>query len=294
MKMPGGAGMKDGGMKGMGGGKDYGDVPFQSGLINGKGRAPGEAKSALTTVEVRKGETVRLRLINGSSTYAFRFQIDGHLLTVIATDGAPVQPIQVDNLVLAPGERYDVLLKAVQEGARWVRAVTLDGKEALAVLRYAGAPAAEPPPAPVRWGERRLALRELHSREPVRLTETPKEITLNLGGSMRPYRWSINGQFYPKSDAIVLDKGAPVRFLFRNPTGMDHPFHLHGHYFHVLGQPGALNLKDPVQKDTVNVPAKSDLLIQWQAENPGRWFFHCHIEWHLATGMARVIEIKPF
>jgi FtsP/CotA-like multicopper oxidase with cupredoxin domain len=146
----------------------------------------------------------------------------------------------------------------------------------------------------VRWGERRLTLGELRCREPVRLAEKPKEITLSLGGSMRPYRWSINGQFYPKADAIVLDEGEPVRFLFRNPTGMDHPFHLHGHYFHVLGRPGALNLKDPVKKDTVNVPAKSDLLVQWQASNPGRWFFHCHIEWHLATGMARVIEIKPY
>jgi FtsP/CotA-like multicopper oxidase with cupredoxin domain len=73
---------------------------------------------------------------------------------------------------------------------------------------------------------------------------------------------------------------------------MAHPFHLHGHYFRVLGQPGALNLKDPAAKDTVRVPAKSDLVIQWEATNPGRWFFHCHIEWHLAAGMARVIEIN--
>jgi FtsP/CotA-like multicopper oxidase with cupredoxin domain len=294
MKMPGGASMKEDGMKGMRDGKDVGDVPFQSGLINGKGRAPGDTKSALTTVEVQKGETARLRLINGSSTYAFRFQIDGHPLTVIATDGAPVRPVEVENLVFSPGERYDVLLNAAQEGAHWIRAVTLDGKEARAVLRYTGAPASEPRLAPVRWGERRLTLEELHCRELVQLVEKPKEIALSLGGSMRPYRWGINGQFYPKADAIVLDEGEPVRFLFRNPTGMDHPFHLHGHYFHVLGRPGALNLKDPVKKDTVNVPAKSDLLVQWQASNPGRWFFHCHIEWHLATGMARVIEIKPY
>jgi FtsP/CotA-like multicopper oxidase with cupredoxin domain len=289
MKMPGEAGMK-----GMGNGKDVGDVPFQSGLINGKGRAPGDAKSALTTVEVKKGERVRLRLINGSSTYAFRFQIDGHPLTVIATDGAPVRPVQVDNLVLAPGERYDLLLDADQEGAHWVRAVTLDGKEVRAVLRYAGAPAEEPRPAPVRWGERLLTLGDLHSRETIQLAEKPKEIALRLGGSMQSYRWGINDQFYPKADTLVLDKGEPVRFLFRNPTGMDHPFHLHGHYFYVLGRPGALNLKDPAPKDTANVPAKSDLVIQWQATNPGRWFFHCHIEWHLATGMARVIEIRPY
>jgi iron transport multicopper oxidase len=97
-------------------------------------------------------------------------------------------------------------------------------------------------------------------------------------------------------NAYAPTAGRPglVRISAGNPTGMDHPFHLHGHYFYVLGQPGALNLQDPVQKDTVNVPAKGELVIQWQATNPGRWFFHCHIEWHLETGMARVIEIKPY
>ena len=85
-----------------------------------------------------------------------------------------------------------------------------------------------------------------------------------------------------------------MRFVFDNPTGMDHPFHLHGHSFYMLGKPGALNLTDPPLKDTINVPAKESLVIQWQADNPGKWFFHCHIEWHLATGMARVIEIKPY
>jgi FtsP/CotA-like multicopper oxidase with cupredoxin domain len=278
-------------MKGM---KDVGDVPFQSALINGKGRMTGDSKSPLATLDVKKGETVRLRLINGSSTYALRFRIDGHPLTVIASDGAPMQPVTVDNLVLAVGERFDVLLKADQDGAHWVRAATLDNKEGRAILRYAGAPASEPEAAPAQWGERTLTPEAMRSRTPVALAERPREVALALGGSMKPYRWSINEQIYPKSDPIVLEKGEAVRFHFRNPTGMDHPFHLHGHYFHVLGRPGALNLRDPVQKDTVNVLAKEELVIQWLATNPGRWFFHCHIEWHLATGMARVIEIRPY
>jgi multicopper oxidase len=291
MKMPGEMDRKEREKKAM---KDVGDVPFQSGLVNGKGRAPGDTKGPLAVVEVKKGEKVRLRLINGSSTFAFRFQIDGHPLTVIASDGAPLRPVRVDNLVLAVGERYDVLLEADRGGVHWVRAVTLDGKEVRAVLRYAGAAPGEPEATPLRWGERLLTPGGMRSREPVPLAEKPKEMPIRLGGSMRPYRWSINDQFYPKADPIVLDKGEPVRFIFHNPTGMDHPFHLHGHYFYVLGQPGALNLKDPPAKDTVNVPAKGDLVIQWQATNPGRWFFHCHIEWHLATGMARVIEIRPY
>ncbi|MBX9625609.1 MAG: multicopper oxidase domain-containing protein [Gemmataceae bacterium] len=119
-----------------------------------------------------------------------------------------------------------------------------------------------------------------------------RELPVRLGGGMRPFRWSVNGQFYPDADPIVLRKDEWVRFVFDNPTGMDHPVHLHGHSFRVLGKPGALNSTDPPLKGTVNVPAKSGLVVQWQATNPGRWFFHCHIEWHLMTGMARVIRVE--
>lgn len=285
-KMPGEMQMKDR--------KDIGDVPFQSGLINGKGRAPQDTTTPLTVMQVTRGETIRLRLINASSTYALRFQIDGHPLTVIASDGQPMQPVTVDNLPICVGERYDVLLKANQGGAHWIRAATLDGNEILAVLRYADAPAAAPDVKPVQWGARALTPEQMRSREPVQLAARPREIPLLLGGSMMPYRWSMNGQFYPMADPIEISKDEVIRFVIRNPTKMDHPFHLHGHSFHVLGKPGALNLIDPVLKDTINVPSDDEVVIQWLADNPGRWFFHCHIEWHLATGMARVLEIKPF
>jgi len=285
-RMPGKMKMKDG--------KDVGDIPFQSGLVNGKGRAPGDTKPPLTVVDVKKGETIRLRLINASSTYALRFQIDGHPLTVIATDGSPMKPVTVDSLPISVGERYDVLLEANQGGVHWIRAVTLDGNESRAVLRYSDAPETMPGAQAVRWGPRALTPEEMRSRAPVHLAAKPREIPLLLGGSMMPYRWSINDEYYPKAASIEIPKDETIRFTLRNPTGMDHPFHLHGHSFHVLGKPGVLNLTDPVLKDTVNVPAKSEVVIQFLANNPGRWFFHCHIEWHLATGMARVLEIKPF
>jgi multicopper oxidase len=245
---------------------------------------------------VKPGETVRLRLINGSSTYQFRFQVDGHPLTVFATDGAPMQPIEVDNLMLSPGERYDVLLKTTGKGNAWIRAVTLAGDETKALLRYSDAsgktvsaklPAATPPVL----GKRALQPEQMKSPAPVQVAEKPQELKFVLGGTMKPYAWSINGQEFSKADPIKLAANVPVRFVLENATAMDHPFHLHGHYFYVLGKPDQLNLTNPVQKDSVNVPANSTLVIQWLTNNPGHWFFHCHIEWHLATGMARVIEI---
>jgi FtsP/CotA-like multicopper oxidase with cupredoxin domain len=281
------------GMAAMAAKPDVGDVPFESALFNGRGRYDPEGDAPRTTVVVGRGEVVRLRLINGSTTYAFRFQIDGHRLTVIASDGAPIAPAEVDNLIIHIGERYDVLLTADQSGTAWIRAATLDGSEGKAILRYGDAEPGEPAAEPVSWGKQELTAASMRSPTAVALAPAPREIALRLGGSMMPYRWTLNEQEYPHADPLVLSTGEAVRFVLENPTGMDHPFHLHGHYFQVLGPPDALNLHNPALKDTVNVPAGSTLVLQWDATNPGRWFFHCHIEWHAATGMARVIEIGP-
>ena len=211
---------------------------------------------------------------------------------VIATDGAPLKPVEVDNLVLNTGERYDVLLTANGRGEtgsvprHWP--VTSPGPS----CRYPDAAAEEPAVTPVAWGPRMLTPEEMPSPASVTLAEKPREVSWRLGGSMMPFAWSINDQFWPNAEPIKLAANEAVRFVIKNPTGMDHPFHLHGHYFYVLGNPEALNLADPPQKDTVNIPAHGSLVLQWRATNPGKWFFHCHIQWHVETGMARVIEIE--
>jgi FtsP/CotA-like multicopper oxidase with cupredoxin domain len=275
-------------MGGKGGKPDVGDVPFESVLFNGLGRFPGMA-APMPYVLLKQGETVRLRLINASSTYAFRLQIGAYALTVIASDGAPVVPVEVDNLIFSPGERYDVLVTANQSRPSLIRVATLAGDEGEAILHVD--PSNKHPAVLMNWGPRSLTLEALRSPGPVQLASQAREVRLRLGGTMRPYSWNINHQEYPHAEPIAAAKDEWLRFVLDNPTGMDHPFHLHGHYFFVLGPPDRLNLVDPPRKDTVNVPAGGRLVLLWKANNPGRWFFHCHIEWHVATGMARVIDI---
>jgi FtsP/CotA-like multicopper oxidase with cupredoxin domain len=271
---------------------DVGDVPFQSALFNGKGRGPGQPNAELSTFQVDQGERVRFRFINSSSTYAFRLQFDQHKMTVIECDGQPMRPVEVDNLWIDIGERFDVIVEAKQKGTHWIRIGTLDGNEGRAVLRYKSSADAEPADSPVKWGPRTLGLNDLRSPEPVTLASDARVVKLVCGGTMQPYGWTLNGQSWPKADPIMVSEGESIRFELENPTGMNHPFHLHGHFFHLLGKPGELNLKDPAKKDSITVPTKSARTIEWVADNPGHWFFHCHIEWHLAVGMARVIQYK--
>ncbi|HTY23781.1 MAG TPA: multicopper oxidase domain-containing protein [Desulfomonilaceae bacterium] len=299
---------------------DVGDVPFESALINGKGRFDSSSEGPLETYEVKAKDRIRFRIINASSTYAFRFAIDEHKLSVIATDGALTRPLDVNNLIIDVGERYDVVVNADRPAANyWIRAKTLEENRedhALAVLRYKGAPQALPQ-TKATWGAS-LKLGDLKPYALRKITGPTTNKLLLLTGSMMPYKWMVNGQIFelpkkpltadrnppdPPVTQMRLKQGDVVRLVINNQSKMSHPFHLHGHYFHVLGVGAedagnyngqALNERDPIQKDTLSIPRKSWAVVQWEADNPGFWFFHCHIEWHLATGMAiLVVEGDP-
>lgn len=72
-----------------------------------------------------------------------------------------------------------------------------------------------------------------------------------------------------------------------NRSPMSHPMHLHGHTFRVLGGPD--DDYAPVM-DTVWVPKKQTVTIEFLANNPGMWAYHCHNIWHLAVGMMQPVR----
>ncbi|KAF8603349.1 Cupredoxin, partial [Ceratobasidium sp. AG-I] len=72
-----------------------------------------------------------------------------------------------------------------------------------------------------------------------------------------------------------------------------HPFHLHGHAFDVVQYGNAApNYKNPPRRDVVGV-TDAGVRIQFRTDNPGPWFLHCHIDWHLEEGLAMVFAEAP-
>ncbi|KAF0381436.1 extracellular dihydrogeodin oxidase/laccase [Gigaspora margarita] len=110
-----------------------------------------------------------------------------------------------------------------------------------------------------------------------------------------------NAYVYDCNSGDCNDAAVDIYILNNNTDS--HPFHLHGHRFYVLyngeNQTGIkpphksdFNFKDPVIRDTVTVLPNSTTVIRYNANNPGVWFFHCHIQWHLNMGMAaQMIEL---
>ena len=113
---------------------------------------------------------------------------------------------------------------------------------------------------------------------------------LTLDGDMRRYVWMINGKILAESRSIRVREGEVTRFILINRTMMSHPMHLHGHFFRVLNGQGRYS---PL-KHTVDVPPMSTVVIEFLPDAKGDWFFHCHILYHMVSGMARVVHYQGY
>ncbi len=266
----------------MDGGKaDLSDVRYDAFLVNGRGPADP------WTLAARPGETIRLRLVNaGASTY-FRVRLDGHPLRITHADGLPVDPVTVDHVLMGMAECYDAVVTLAGSGSYTLHAVAQDGSgQAIGVLHT---PDAKPTPnraMPVFDG-RELSYADLRSPEPTTLPPGDAHpIDLPLGGDMQRYVWTLGGEAWPDAQPLVIRQGERVQLTLQNQTMMWHPMHLHGHFFRVLQGAGEYA---PL-KHTANVAPGETLRIEFTADNPGRWFFHCHNLYHLEGGMARMFE----
>ncbi|KAG2209631.1 hypothetical protein INT46_007323 [Mucor plumbeus] len=131
---------------------------------------------------------------------------------------------------------------------------------------------------------------------------SPKVPSLNTMLSEGNY--SLSEEVYgPQSMAFVLNHLDMIEIVVNNLDAGHHPFHLHGHVFQMVGRGEGVYdgnsssvewfLDNPSRRDTILVPAETFVLIRFRADNPGAWFFHCHVEWHLETGLAAVMIEAP-
>lgn len=262
-------------------GGDAGDVYYPHYLINGRPAADPE------TYASKPGRRVRIRLINAGGDTAFRVALAGHSLTVTHTDGFPVEPLEVDSVLIGMGERYDVIVTL--GGGTFAFVAEAEGKNerAFAVVRT-GAGAAPRADIPVPELSGRLATADkLRATSDVQLSSrTPdREITIRLRGGMAKYDWSLDGRSFtlddPMTDPYPISAGERVRVNLVNTTDMWHPMHLHGHTFqHAAGGP---------RKDTSVVLPGRTLSVDFDADNPGRWLTHCHNLYHGEAGMMGVL-----
>ncbi|KAH9007563.1 laccase [Lactarius hengduanensis] len=296
---------------------------FNSTLINGKGRylnGPSAPPPPLAVVHVNREKRYRLRLVSISCDPNFTFSIDGHQLTIIEVDGENTKPLVVDSLQIFAGQRYSVVLNANQPiDNYWIRAVPNKGNTGftgltnLAILRYRGAPLADPSDPTTDIPPSVLPLKETDLHPGNDSGDADIKINLAVSTVSASGKFLVDGVAYESPDVPVLLQilsGVPpsqllpegsIRLLEGNKSvevsipagagGAPHPIHLHRHAFHVVRSAGSEspNLIDPVVRDVVSMGNGNDnVTIRFFTDNPGPWFLHCHIDWHLENGFAVV------
>ncbi|KAG8736454.1 hypothetical protein FRC10_009310 [Ceratobasidium sp. 414] len=283
------------------------DAYFQSGaepvpdtgLINGRGRYKGGPAAPWSVINVEKGKRYRFRVINNSAIGYFKFEIDGHMLTIIEADGVAHQPYTVKSVNIYPAERYSIVVTNQTASNYWVRAPinasgsssTLDPSLIKAILRYNGAPASDPTTS--QTSGTTLDISNLKVDIPTIPIENPGApggsapadvvIDLNYGGlSGGKTGWQVNGSQY-KSPSLptllkILSNNASTSSDFTaSENTIILPFnkvvelHIHGssqHAFDIIQNGGPVNYVNPPRKDVIPVGG-STAIIRFQTSNPG-------------------------
>jgi len=302
---------------------DVSDVYYDAFLINGKNQNE--------QPQFKAGDKVRLRIANGGASDYFWLSYSGSKITVVATDGNDVEPVEVDRLIIAASETYDVVVN-IPENKSYEFLVTPEDRtksasmwlgqgekvpaQKLPILKYFAGMKMMNDMMDMKGNMVEMEGMEMGNqvmdmnnvmysesadlvtlnygmlRDPKKTTLTKgpwKELKFDLTGNMNRYVWSLNNKTLSESDKILIKKGENVRIILFNNSMMRHPIHLHGHDFRVLNGQGEYapmkNVIDimPMERDTIEFKA---------SEAGGDWFFHCHILYHMMSGMGRVFSYE--
>lgn len=115
-----------------------------------------------------------------------------------------------------------------------------------------------------------------------------KVLRFELSGNMNRYVWSMDNKVVSETDKILIKKGENIKLIIYNGSMMRHPMHLHGHDFRLLNGQGE---NAPLKNIVDIMPMETDTL-EFNANNEGDWFFHCHILYHMMSGMGRVFTYQ--
>ncbi len=243
---------------------------------------------------IRPGQVQRWRILNASNARFYNLSLEGHTMYLVGTEGGLLdKPYPLSRILLSPGERVDLLVKA-DRTARTYRLLSLpysrgggsmDQQVTLLTLSYKGSRVKD------------AVLRAINP-DAVRATGVPVAKTEQIVLSMGMGRGYINGiSFTGMDDTSEIRSALGTWEIWEivNQSGMDHPFHQHVNPCQVLSISGgdagyaSLYTQIPAWKDVVLVPKwGSARILVPVMDYDGMAMFHCHIVEHEDIGMMGV------
>lgn len=277
------------------------------------------------TLDVKKGEVIRLYIINAANTRPFNFSIEGARMKLVGADGGAYEREErVDSVILGPSERAIVEVLFDKAGTYAIQNKTTDETYTLGNIAVSNEQVAESYAdqfGTLRSHEETTAsivpLRSLFTKAPYKSISLSVDM-MGMGGVPKGgieweddmqmmnamsdtdmVKWNIVDQDTGKKDMDInwsFKKGEPTKIrIFNDPKSvhpMQHPIHFHGQRFLVVARDGVPQTGNLAWKDTVLVKAGETVDIVLDTSNPGVWMAHCHIAEHLEAGMMMKFEVQ--
>ncbi|KAI6145124.1 laccase [Pisolithus tinctorius] len=274
-------------------------------VINGLGRYSGGPSSPLAVINVEEGKRYRFRIVGLSCASWFNFTIDGHNMTIIEADGIETEPMVVDSLPVFPGQRYSVVdfrrraeFSNSEVRRRSLMKIRLRKKDLMISTLIKASSLLWTVLADVNINLIPGHIGALFNINNVSFVDPTVPVLLQiLSGATHASQLLPAGSIYELPHNKVIELSFPATDNLTNgAVGGPHPMHLHGHRFWVIRSAGnsSYNFDHPVMRDTVSMGTQGDnVTIRFVTDNPGPWFFHCHIDWHLHHGFAVVMAESP-
>ncbi|WP_244467924.1 multicopper oxidase family protein [Nitratireductor soli] len=266
------------------------------------------------------GEKRRLRLYNATNARFLLLKFENASMTVVGTDGGLIEaPVAIDELLLTPAERVELIVSFDKPGAATLTTLGYErgwmgpGKpnEAGMILLTANvseeAVAAMPPlPAKLRSIEplgspivtRRFVLTESmggmdHGDMSMQGMD---HSSMSMSSDSMEMKFLINGASFDMNRIDEVSKVGQVELWeVVNEADMDHPFHVHGTQFQIVEREKDGKVITPpyrAWKDTVNIVAGETVRILLRQDLPGPRMYHCHILEHEQLGMMGTVDVQ--
>jgi FtsP/CotA-like multicopper oxidase with cupredoxin domain len=243
-------------------------------------------------ISVDSGKSVSLRLIAASSSQNFYVDTGALEAELLAVDGKAVQPIKGSFFQLGVAQRLDLKITMPKNGGAYPILAQGEGTKLLCgvvlITKGASVPTLSPTASVSTAALDNTQERRLRALNPLPDRPIDRTLPAALGGDMANYVWTINGAAYPNRKSLDIRTGERVGITFTISTNMGHPMHLHGHDFQVVEIDG--EKISGALRDTLMVPPRSKMTVAFDADNTGVWPLHCHLLYHLDTGMFTVLR----
>jgi len=262
----------------------------------------GKSGDLISPLDVKNGDKVRLRFINaGYRTHGIH--IPGQDIKVVSSDGQDINGagLIADQIIMvAPGERYDIefTVKSQEDFIIDAHDKNKFNDQLIIPVKVEGSNGKiTPESSTAKLQEFDLTSYGIPEKGDFLLDQkfdVDYQVILSTRVDGSNLKYTINDKVFTELPTLKVKTGDLVKLTYENKSNVDHPMHLHGHFFQILSKNGKPLTGAAIIKDSLLIKPGEKYVVAFKADNTGKWVQHCHELHHASAGMMQAIEYTDY